>query len=595
MRTYNRLSLHISPVYYINTPTIPHGASQGPSSSSAAYTSSISLMPPKVQFVILTGKPSSATKKEQRRLIQSHVTSQRYSEKRKRDVKNHELEVQRGSTSASPSTTSKSTSPVSPGSERIANILAGEPEISESWNDDFNTIVSHLDQSTIIQLSGTDNLPVFGDSRHEHSDIHVLPTLSPSPYAYIGNGLSDPFVSLPALKFPRMSKHLFYYVNILMPAMHPSYTTNLSRRTFGCKSMQYADELSLSGMSAFSATSRAMETGDLVRQDVKNPNLDEGFHENVFDWLYFKGNTIRLVNKRLVNGGEAIDDLTIGGICDLILLETYTGNIKEAKLHMNGLGRIASLRYKGDPLPYSIAIRITASAVKLSTLTYSTPPIPFTLTYVPGLSLPLPAISQLLPGFGSRLTLLWSHIEPSMTFLPTIHDIIAATRCTEAVYHWIYPYAEDDRYYEYINFQNLSIEHRTLGWKMHDDINSDIRIRQDCLRFALLLYANTGLIRGYPACAALIHNLVVGMRDSLARKAGNLEIWAGLEEVLLWIVFIGVHCSKGEAEEGFFLGMFREVVNAIGYDGVGTIRTALESLFWVDRIHESSLNEAWYG
>ena len=112
-----------------------------------------------------------------------------------------------------------------------------------------------------------------------------------------------------------------------MPAMHPSYTTNLNRRTFGCKSMQYADELSLSGISAFSATSRAMESGDLVRHDAAKQNSNEGFHEHVFDWLYFKGHTINLINRRLSNDGQAIDDLTIGGICDLILLEVCSENL----------------------------------------------------------------------------------------------------------------------------------------------------------------------------------------------------------------------------------------------------------------------------
>lgn len=75
-------------------------------------------------------------------------------------------------------------------------------------------------------------------------------------------------------------------------------------------------------MSAFSATSRAMKSGDLVRLDAKTANINEGFHGDVFDWLYFKGITIRLLNKRLASStGESVDDLAIGGICDLILLE----------------------------------------------------------------------------------------------------------------------------------------------------------------------------------------------------------------------------------------------------------------------------------
>lgn len=105
-------------------------------------------------------------------------------------------------------------------------------------------------------------------------------------------------------------------VNVLMPKMHPSYATNSVRRTFRCSSLADADELSLSAMSAYSATSRAMQSGDLI----KGPGTS-GFHESVFDRIYFKGKAIKLVNDRLGKVDEAIADTTIGGVCDLIYLE----------------------------------------------------------------------------------------------------------------------------------------------------------------------------------------------------------------------------------------------------------------------------------
>ena len=105
-------------------------------------------------------------------------------------------------------------------------------------------------------------------------------------------------------------------VNVLMPQMHPSYMTNSVRKKFRCSSLAEADELSLSGMSAYSATSRAMLADDLMKSQNSS-----GFHEAAFDRIYFKGKTIKLVTARLAEVDKAVADTTISGVCDLIYLE----------------------------------------------------------------------------------------------------------------------------------------------------------------------------------------------------------------------------------------------------------------------------------
>jgi len=105
-----------------------------------------------------------------------------------------------------------------------------------------------------------------------------------------------------------------------MPKMHPSYTTNLVRRTYGCHSLQYADELILASIAATAATARALVSGEIdVRQSQR---ASRGFHDGAFDWLYFKGETIRILNDRLRKDGVNFTDGTlIEGICMLIILE----------------------------------------------------------------------------------------------------------------------------------------------------------------------------------------------------------------------------------------------------------------------------------
>jgi len=105
-----------------------------------------------------------------------------------------------------------------------------------------------------------------------------------------------------------------------MPQMHPSWTTSLVVKRFGCTTLIVADDLILTALSAHAATARALMTGDLVRRDQGLST--GGFHGASFDWLYFKGRTIVLVNENLKKGaGDAVSDSTIAAISDLIMIE----------------------------------------------------------------------------------------------------------------------------------------------------------------------------------------------------------------------------------------------------------------------------------
>ncbi|KAF2120886.1 hypothetical protein BDV96DRAFT_641538 [Lophiotrema nucula] len=364
--------------------------------------------------------------------------------------------------------------------------------------------------SPAISINSNDEL------RLEDEGGHLIPlnlNWRPSPYQQLGQGVSDPFQPMPPSLDPRMSKHLYYYVNIMMSDMHPSYSTNMVRKTFGCKAWVWSDELTMSPISAFSATSRALFSGDLRRHDQGLGGQNPGFHD--------------------------------AGISDLILLETFTGNIADATAHMGGLSRIAALRAKGGPLPYSIAAKVTAADIKLATLSSRKTIAPFTL--FPKISLPLPSISHLLPDLAHSLIAMWPKISDNSSIVELFHDLASQTRHTEAVYRWIYPYTETDAYYEYINDHNLWIEHRLLSY-------TSSNMREECVRVACILYCNIALIRGYPMEAALVHNTLVVLKRALENYE---EGWKGVEEVRLWVLLIGAYASRGQEDEGFFVIAFR--------------------------------------
>jgi hypothetical protein len=107
-----------------------------------------------------------------------------------------------------------------------------------------------------------------------------------------------------------------------MPQMHPSWTTSLVVRRYGCTTLiLVADDLILTSLSAHAATARALMTGDLIRGDQAKISAGSGFHGAAFDWLYFKGKTIKLVNDKISDAGEAISDSMIAAISDLIMIE----------------------------------------------------------------------------------------------------------------------------------------------------------------------------------------------------------------------------------------------------------------------------------
>jgi hypothetical protein len=301
-------------------------------------------MAPKIQFINSTGDFSNAAQTAQKKLVRSHVATQRERQKRLRGVED-QLQKTRF--------TLPSEQIISP-----AAWLANDHFEVSLENDSERTEVEVVDPTKTTRPTFTDQSSSALDERveqrvptdaqpsnnddvlrpvHEGGHLLSLP-YTPSPHSYLGQGTRDWFVPMPLVMSPRMSKHLFYCtipspflstfvsddtpdVNVLMPKLHPSYTTNLVRRTYGCGMLRYADELILASIAAFSATSRALVTGDM--EGTQGLTASNAFHDGAFDRLYFKGQTIRLINDRLnnVEGVDVTDASLFAGISSLILIE----------------------------------------------------------------------------------------------------------------------------------------------------------------------------------------------------------------------------------------------------------------------------------
>ncbi|OAL50668.1 hypothetical protein IQ07DRAFT_680035 [Pyrenochaeta sp. DS3sAY3a] len=570
-------------------------------------------MSTKIQFISVTGDTSLAARKAQRKLASSHVTARRHFENRRRDVENFNEKRAQGETS------SMTESRISPA------ISTASPESIEALNNN-NATATPSNQAQLTtdppltsgSAQGQESIPELETSITPASASNILRPASEGgnllelpvcfPMLRMVSGRMDPFKPLPGHVTPRMRPHIYYYISVLMPSLHPAYTTNLTRKTFGCNGLfAKADELTVTYTSAFAATSRAVINGDLSLSKLRGlqEEVRPGFHDWVHDWLYFKGRTIKLVNERLQKSAESAGDVLneplIHAICNLVLMELFTGNIREAQCHINGVRRIASLwhRRKDQPMSYKVAATIIACIVKVATLTVSTPSTPFYLSFHAPLPFPLPAISHILPSLGDTLISKWpiilsSPLTQQTDLRPIIHDLAQMTRYTEAVFTWEFPYVEDDSYMEYVNWRNLEIEHRVLSIKSGDVVVGVARL-------ACLLYINTVLVRGYPIDSAIIQNVLKAFKEKLEgslqesrhNEDDHVSPWLGFEDVLLWLAVVGSYCSHAMADREYFADIFRSTAESLCIESVEQARASLTGFLFVERVHGVKLSNLY--
>ncbi|KAH7385616.1 hypothetical protein BKA66DRAFT_461635 [Pyrenochaeta sp. MPI-SDFR-AT-0127] len=554
-------------------------------------------MAPKIQFINSTGDTTPASRKAHKKLAKSHITARRHFEQRQRDVEEHEQQQAQNNISvwfskcSSPSTTNaRSQQSDTPQSASSVPAQEHPPEPT---------------REAIRDKSTGDN-----DLRLESQGGHLIQIPFQFPFLRMVTSVADPFKLLPGNLTPRMRPHIYYYINILMPALHPAYTTNLVRKTFGCSGLfAQADELTVNYTSAFAATSRAAANGNLSLSKLHgltDAEENPGFHEGVYDWLFFKGRTIKLLNEKLDKGMQAEDEIltdsVVHAICNLVLMELFTGNVYEAQCHMIGVRHIAAIWHqrKEKPMSYKTAATVIACIVKLATLTLSTPATPFYLSFHAPLPFPLPSISHILPSLGNMLIIKWpvlltSPLTLETDFRPILHDLAQMTRYTEAVFSWNFPYVDDDSYMEYVNFHNLEIEHRMLSVRFEGEIEQAVRL-------SCILYLNTVLVRGYPVDSAIIQNVLralVKLLGILLDTCGKrheylVSLWAGFEDVLLWVLFIGVYCSHARKDRDTFRAAFLLTANQLGLATIMQAKDLLSGFFFVNRVHAQKLEETFH-
>ncbi|KAI1114778.1 hypothetical protein F5Y14DRAFT_412790 [Nemania sp. NC0429] len=523
-----------------------------------------------IHFISIAGPDSADDKKDRQRRVRSLVASRHYRQQRAENIeanlsyeqstrvvvrnKNNQpqskKEIQAPSAAPGPhGRTRTRSSPNAWPTVRLRQQITAEPP-------------------AVPEASG-DESRHFAVSRHHMS--------------YLGQGAKDPFVAMPtSVKTPRMDRHLNYYVNVLMRQMRPSWTFALVRKKFGCRSFVNADELQLMATCVFASTARAMRTGDLAIYSATDELGAANLRSASFDWLYFKGKTMQIINARLAVPQHAISDHTIGAICELILSETYSGNTDHIAIHALGLRQLEELRRSNDDLPHHLTYRILESYIKAATVSLTKLAVPFTLKM--SKSGPLAHIEHVLPDLGSYLIRKWPQLSSNQAVVSILHDIVTTTRHT-------YGGLEngtrgvDEDYHDSIAYMNLYIEYRLLNW------DASTAIERIC-RIACLLYVNTSLVRAYQPSAAIIRNLVTALREMLG-SIDETDSWARCPDVLLWVLAIGAHCSRQQDGEWFFVDCLWQTATLLDLHTWEDARDLLARYLFVDEIYQETLEVIW--
>jgi len=150
-------------------------------------------MNPRIQYIHFTGTSPSPARAAQKRLIRSHVATHRQRMRRQQDTQDHIEKTGIIVTGQLPE--AQITSPTARDQQDDGRDTDSEctfrPNTASSL---IENSVNNLNELSSVEDGG-----------------HLLPLPDPpSPYSYLGQGISDPTIPVPLINTTRMSRHIYY-------------------------------------------------------------------------------------------------------------------------------------------------------------------------------------------------------------------------------------------------------------------------------------------------------------------------------------------------------------------------------------------------
>lgn len=114
--------------------------------------------------------------------------------------------------------------------------------------------------------------------------------------------------------------------------------------------------------------------------------------------------------------------------------------------------------------------------------------------------------------------------------------------------------------------------------------------RQNCWRNAGFVYLNT-VLRSFTNLD-LLKLAISRLIDSL-KKSDLRTGWGPYSNILLWILFMGLHASLDEVEKGLFALEFQRLIRGMKLCSFEQIQTILHQQLWRDWLLDQPLKDAW--
>ncbi|KAI9376716.1 hypothetical protein BJX61DRAFT_530715 [Aspergillus egyptiacus] len=409
----------------------------------------------------------------------------------------------------------------------------------------------------------------------------------PSPWSYVGQGMSDPFNTVHTQLSDRMYRHLQHFLCKLTRLAYPL------QRHYGAKleahwaSLVQHDPASLHACICVAATNSALESGEFPLTDEK-----KGSSALLLDTFHHRGETIRLVNEGLSDPIKAASDELIAAVSVLLTVEIATGDPDYLKIHLAGLRQMVGMRNSFADVADDVRFQISWTDIRVACMSLAKPIFPFVRYARPKNFTITPPTEELKATASSLVSL----IQIPGIFSDVMSEVIYNLADLVWYAEWIKG-AEDQEFDEetecYYNTEVLYVEYALHSdrYTSSGEVKGDATI-EGCVRLACLVFHNSAIWDFYPQMEPVFPKPIIALQMALEStiRAGCYHL---CRDLLIWLLFVGACSTKTPELRSFFVNELASAMRLQGVRSWQQLRAILFGYFYVDRCYLGPLRALW--
>lgn len=391
-----------------------------------------------------------------------------------------------------------------------------------------------------------------------------------SPTSVVGDGAFDPFNAMPIAGCARYTSHVLnHFVSVMalncLPVDLGSGENPLTKTW-----LPYA----LQDSTLFLATvTFAVTHLEILSGNYKSPRT-----------LLHKGKLIKALNAKLGDRKYALSNETIGAVAMLAAMESFLGNCKELRVHMNGLQRMVYMRGGLHSLGWDGVLRMFISWQDL----LSSEMIPSSLRFKQTPCCLLirdnqPYSNSIFPELGLS-TELCGEIAASLENMRYLSQITTKRNKSQTTM-------------EIMSFDKMRTEIvlRLMSFANQKPVSEmtilDYHI--ETCRLAALMYIKVALHMYFPLCA-VVRRLKAQLMKLIEQGEANRTIGLGAQPgSITWALFVGGVLSLSKKEEEWFALRLARGIRASGVETWAEMEERLGQICWLDKLNTPTCLRLW--